>query len=185
MKKYILVIGILVFYCLSLFATQQDTTQVKKTPKKKKPVNRVYYGGNIGLSFGNYFRISVSPLVGYKLNPKASLGVKVGYEYVEDKRYDPKLTASNYGGSVFTRYRLVPQVYAHAEFAYLSYKYKVSDIETNREWIPFLLLGGGYIQQISPNAAFVVEVLFDVLQDSKSPYKEWDPFISVGVGVGF
>ena len=26
---------------------------------------------------------------------------------------------------------------------------------------------------------------FDVLNDSNSPYKNWDPFVSFGVGVGF
>ena len=31
----------------------------------------------------------------------------------------------------------------------------------------------------------MVEVLFDVLQDPKSPYKPWEPQVSVGVGVGF
>jgi hypothetical protein len=40
----------------------------------------------------------VAPLVGYKLNPKASVGVKVLYEYIKDKRYDPTMTASNWGG---------------------------------------------------------------------------------------
>jgi hypothetical protein len=31
----------------------------------------------------------------------------------------------------------------------------------------------------------VYEVLFDVLQDSNSPYEDWAPFVSIGVGVGF
>jgi len=29
------------------------------------------------------------------------------------------------------------------------------------------------------------EVLVDVLQDNNSPYEDWEPVISVGVGVGF
>jgi hypothetical protein len=35
------------------------------------------------------------------------------------------------------------------------------------------------------NTALMVEVLFDVLQDDNSPYEDWSPFVSVGVGVGF
>ena len=82
-------------------------------------------------------------------------------------------------------YRLHPRAYAHGEFAYMSYKYKSSDIETNREWVPFLLLGGGLIQPVSPRASLFGEVLFDVLRDSNSPYEEWNPFISIGVAAGF
>jgi hypothetical protein len=41
------------------------------------------------------------------------------------------------------------------------------------------------VQPISPNAAVFVEVLFDVLQDSNSPYDRWNPFISIGVAAGF
>ncbi|UCF64858.1 MAG: hypothetical protein JSW33_03220 [bacterium] len=189
MKKHFM------FYIFSLlltgmlFAQSQDTTQTRPkqqpTPKKKAKKSNVYYGGTLGLSFGNYFRINVAPMVGMRLNPKTSVGFKVAYEYIKDKRYDPALTASNYGGSVFTRYRLVPKLYAHAEFAYMSYKYKLSDLETDRTWVPFLLLGGGFVQPLSPKASLIVEVLFDVLQDSNSPYENWDPFISIGVGVGF
>ena len=59
--------------------------------------------------------------------------------------------------------------------------------ETERTWVPFLLLGGGFSQLVSPNVWVFVEILFDVIQDDNSPYKDnaWDPFISFGVGVGF
>jgi len=30
-----------------------------------------------------------------------------------------------------------------------------------------------------------IQVLFDVLQNSNSPYNRWEPFYSVGFGVGF
>jgi hypothetical protein len=179
---------------MSLIAQQTDTTQITQPPQQKEmkqqqkqesKTNKVYYGGTIGLSFGSYFRIAIMPLVGYKLSPKASGGVKFVLEYIEDKSFDPKLTSTNYGGSVFTRYRLLPQIYAHAEFAYLSYKFQTSSVESNREWVPYLLLGGGYVQPISPKAAAFVEVLVDVINDKNSPYERWNPWISVGVAAGF
>jgi hypothetical protein len=30
-----------------------------------------------------------------------------------------------------------------------------------------------------------VQVLFDVLQNNDSPYDDWEPFFSIGIGVGF
>ena len=145
---------------------------------------KVYYGGTVGLSFGDYFRFSIVPFVGYKLTPKLHIGGKVGYEYIEDKRYDETLTSHNYGGSVFSRVFPRPSIYGHAEFAYMSYNYKVSEAESDRFWVPFLYLGGGLVKSMGRTSVFV-EVLFDVLQDDKSPYEDWAPFISVGVGVGF
>lgn len=150
-------------------------------PKKKKPI---FYGGTVGLSFGDYTSISISPMVGIKLAPRVAVGLEATYEYIEDKRYSEKVTASNYGGSVFGRFFPIPKAYAHAEFQYLSYKYATSDFETDRTWVPFLLLGGGVVQPLSPRAAVTVEVLFDVLNDDNSPYESGHPWVSVGVGVG-
>jgi hypothetical protein len=150
-------------------------------PKQK----RVFYGGSIGMTFGNYTRFSVQPLVGYQFTPKLSGGVKGIYEYVKDKRYTPDLTASNYGGSLFSRLRFIPNAYAHAEFAYVSYEFRTASGGSERTGVPFLYLGGGLVQRLSPNASAYVEVLFDVLQDSNSPYDNWQPFVSVGVMAGF
>ncbi len=184
MRKSFLFIILVLFISSSLFAQQTDSTESK--PEKKTAVaNPVYYGGNIGLSFGSYFRISIMPLIGYKLSPQASVGLKLGYEYVVDKRYDEKLTSSNYGASIFGRYRVIPNAYLHAEFAYFSYKLQTANFESDRKWVPFLYLGGGYIQPVGPNTSLFVEVLVDVLQDDNSPYKAWDPVISVGVAAGF
>ena len=189
MKKTAAIILVLFVLAGSVFAQQKDSTTVKKSPPKKAEPSRIYYGGNIGLSFGSYFRISVAPMIGYILSPKTSVGAKIGYEYIEDKRYDNKRTYNNYGGSLFFRYRVIPQAYIHTEFAYMSYKYKVQtqlgNIDSDRQWVPFLLLGAGYVQPVSPNTSLFIEVLFDVLNDPNSPYEKGSPWISVGVGVGF
>nr|MCU0364988.1 hypothetical protein [Ignavibacteriaceae bacterium] len=141
----------------------------------------------------DYFYLGVYPLVGYKVTPKLSLGAKIGYAYVSDDRYEPfpALKTSNYGGSIFSRYRIIPQLYAHAEFAYWSYESINSfntlenTYNTDRYWVPYLLLGGGFSQNVGPNVWLFAEVLFDVINDENSPYESGDPFVSFGVGVGF
>ncbi|MGH7492610.1 MAG: hypothetical protein ACREOO_09455 [bacterium] len=192
MSKFKLLSMLLCCSTVSVFAQQVDTTASSTPPpppKQSAPApsgpSKVYYGGIIGFSFGDYFRISLEPYVAYKVTPKFSLGGKIRYEYIEDKRYDEKLTSSNYGGSVFTRFRPIPRIYAHGEFAYMSYSYKVSDLESERQWVPFLLLGGGLIQRAGARTSLYVEVLWDVLQDDNSPYDSSTPFVSIGVGVGF
>jgi hypothetical protein len=163
--------------------TPPPTTPPPAAPPKaaKSGPKRVYYGGTVGVSFGDYTRFSIVPFVGYKLTPRLHVGGKVGYEYIDGDNY----SSSNYGGSLFSRLLVSPRLYAHGEFAYFSYKYNASGLETDRFWVPFLYVGGGLIQPMGRNASAYVEVLFDVLQDEDSPYDNWEPFISVGVGVGF
>jgi hypothetical protein len=167
-----------------VLAQQTDSTLVPAPPEQPKATN-VFYGGTVGVGFGNPFRLSFQPFVGMVFTPKISGGLKVGYEYIRQENYGTTTTWHNYGASVFGRYRLIPRAYLHTEFAYYSYGYKVSELVEDRYWVPFLLVGGGYLQPISPSASAFVEVLFDVLQDSKSPYEAWTPWVSFGVAVGF
>jgi hypothetical protein len=194
MKKILLLV-ILPFSFLLADGTGENREKETKTIynpfKPAAAQSKVYYGGNVGFRFwNNYFYLGVYPLVGYKVTPKFSVGGKIGYAYISDSRVEPTFNTHNYGGSVFTRYRVVPQFYLHGEVVYFSYERQTFNIsnqqlEKERVWVPFILLGGGFSQMFSPNVWVFVEVLFDVLQDSNSPYKEWDPFVSFGVGAGF
>ncbi|HSW55903.1 MAG TPA: hypothetical protein VLH59_12510 [Ignavibacteriaceae bacterium] len=197
--KYLLFVLLLTGFLLaSIYAEEntltKSTTSSAQTTQPPAAESKWYYGGNIGFSFWNdYFYLGVYPLVGYKVTPKLSLGAKIGYAYVSDDRYEPfpALNTSNYGASIFSRYRIIPQLYAHAEFAYWSYE-NISSFNTvnntyntERYWVPYLLLGGGYSQNIGPNVWLFAEVLFDVINDENSPYESGEPFISFGAGVGF
>lgn len=171
------------------YALTKSTTSSAQTTQPPAAESKWYYGGTVGFSFWNdYTYIGIYPLVGYKVTPKFSIGGKIGYSYYNYHNTD--LSTNNYGGSVFTRYRVIPQFYLHGEFVYFSYEQQTYDLQTRkygteRNWVPFILLGGGLSQNIGPNVWAYVEVLFDVLQDENSPYEGWDPFISIGVGVGF
>jgi hypothetical protein len=193
---------LLILFAAGTACAQQDTTQLQSqrpdtvqqsvmapapepAAEASSAGGKVYYGMTLGMNFGSYFRISVQPMIGYAITPKLSGGVKAAYEYVKDTRYDVTYTGSNYGGSVFTRYRVIPQAYLHAEFAYMSYGGQTSAGSTDRYGVPFLLLGGGVVQRVSSSVSMYAEVLVDVLQDDNSPYEDWTPWISVGATVGF
>lgn len=148
---------------------------------RDEATSRWYYGGSLTMSFSGATRIGLFPLVGYKATPQLSVGGKVGYEYVKYSGF----SASNYAGGAFARYRFVPQAYAHGEFQYVNFEQPAVGGGSNREWVPFLFFGGGFVQRVGGRSSAYVEVLFDVLQDSGSPYKDWQPVVNVGVGVGF
>jgi len=183
MKSLLLFFACILFLFIPVIA--QDSTNADSPPPKPDIGQRIYYGGNLGITVGSYTRIGVYPLIGYKITPKLSGGVKIAYEYIRDNRYSSTYQTSNYGGSVFARYRFIPQLYAHLEYAQINYELYNALGESNREWVPFLLVGGGYSQPIGPRTWLNIEVLFDVLQNERSPYRAWDPIVSVGVGVGF
>jgi hypothetical protein len=177
-------------------ASAQDTTQVvtpqQKAAQQKPPgqkqasgAKKIYFGGNMALTVGSYTRIGIYPLIGYKFTPKLSGGLKIGYEYIRDNRWSETYETSNYGGSVFARYRIVPQLYAHVEYAQIIYNLYDALGNSDRQWVPFLYVGGGYSQRLGGNVWLNAQVLFDVLQDDRSPYRRWDPVFSIGVAAGF
>ena len=178
---YLLILALII----SFGSFAQDTIQVEETTPAKLDKSKIYYGGYLNLSFGSYTVIGVQPLVGYKISPAFSVGGQLTYEYFSDNRYADNYSTSNYGASLFSRYRVVPQLYAHAEFSAMKYDLYYYSGGGDRKWVPFLFLGGGYSQQITRNTWLNAQVLFDVLQNKNSPYSSWEPFYSIGFGVGF
>lgn len=168
-------------------ATPTSVAQSAGQQVKKPALNpsKLYFGGYVSGSIGSYTSIGIEPLVGYKLTPKFSVGGKLSYEYISDKRYSTDYSASNYGFSLFTRLRITQRLYSHAEYSAMNYKLYDSAGDSDRQWVPFLFLGGGFSQPVTKNTWLTAEVLFDVLQNENSPYKSWEPFFSVGFGVGF
>ncbi len=167
----------------------EETTSPNKKTSASKPKKNIrsnlFYGGAINLSFGSYMVIGIEPMVGYKLTPKLSTGAKIRYNYIEDDRSAKSYTTSTYGGSLFGRYLLTPKYYAHVEAASDNYEFFFLNGSSERDWVPFLFMGGGIIQPLSERTWLNFEILFDVLQDDKSPYDDWEPFFSIGIGAGF
>ncbi len=181
MKKITLFLTITLL--VSIMASAQDTLQKQKPRIPLK--DRIYFGGGVGLSFGNYTRIAAYPMVGYRITPKLSSGIELGYEYISDKRYNSTYNTSNYGFSVFSRYRFIPQLFLHVEYAMYNYELYYIDLSSQRKWVPFLFLGAGYSQQLANGVWAFAQIKFDVLQDKNSPYEAWAPFYNFGVSVGF
>lgn len=166
----------------SISNSKPATNTVQKKPFKDK----LYTGGNIGLSgnFSDYLSIRVSPLLGAKLTPKFYAGLGIEYIYTMDDRYDMNVNAHDYGARLFGQYDLIKKIFAHAELAGYNYDSYYTISSSDRIFVPYIWLGGGYRTMISKRSFFSVRVLFDVLQDDNSPYKSGEPQISVGFGVG-
>ncbi len=168
MKQFLL--SILLLSVFSQVSAQRDTLR-NNNPMKNKPLReRIYVGGDIGLNLGNSFAFfSASPLVGYRLTEKFSVGASIKYQW-----FRTDFTPSNhiYGGSVFSRYELFDQLLLHAEYEILNVTdYNVfSPTYGGRTNVHVGLVGAGYKYGNGKTYAQLM-VLYDLIDDSNSPYR--------------
>ncbi len=141
---------------------------------------RLFFGGDLGLSFGTITNIRIAPMIGYNLNPKLSIGVSPSYEYYKDKRSIPDFESTIYGGSAFARYFVLPSIFLQVSpevlnleklptFNNITNEY---DFNTGRVTIPVLLIGGGFSQRSPNGSGFFIGAFYDVIQDINSPYSD-------------
>lgn len=164
-----------------IFCAQLSFAQIELESEKPSFKERLYFGGNLGLNFGDIVFIEVSPLVGYMLSNKASVGTGVIYQYLEFRR--PSFSTSIYGGRVFGRYNLFESLFAYAEYEALNLQFINRDNQIIREWVPGLLVGGGYFIRFGSRqrSGLNVMVLYNLLHDPlRSPYPS-DIIFRVGV----
>jgi len=159
--------------------------QPQKPAEKASWKKKMYYGGYINFSLGSYTSIGIEPMVGYKIIPRLSVGAKIRYDYVKQDLYGETYEYSNYGGSLFSRLSLFKRLYLHAEYSTYNYESYTSINSSERIWVPYFFVGAGFRQALGGRASLNVQVLFDVLNNENSPYRDWEPFYSVGVSVGF
>lgn len=180
---------LLLFFC-TLTAVAQETPKQSFTDK-------LFFGGNLGLQFGNTTYIDVSPLVGYKVTEKFHAGIGATYIYENSKiRVSNssvlRFETSHYGGRLFGRYYVWENLFAHLEYEYLNLGYPdpvysftgtITDLEVDRQNVNSIFVGGGYAQPIGPNAAFVIMALWNINESQYSPYV--NPLFRLGVVAGF
>lgn len=177
--------SLLLFLALALSARTQE-----KTPDTRPLADRLWFGGNIWLSFGTFTSVQLDPMLGYRVDPEGRFTVGAGpsFWYFEDNRFTPKYSFTGYGYRIFTRYRFIEQAFAHAEFLNFNVDGARNELVgpiDQRFWVPHLLVGGGYIQRVGGRGGIYMQLLFEVLQDPNSIYYGMGPIFSIGGGVGF
>ena len=166
----------------------QEDSDVKGFDKSK-----LFVGGNLGLAFGTYTIVNVSPLVGYHFSQMFAAGVGLNYSYYgyDDGIY--KYAQSYAGMSLFGRVYPLRQFFVQVqpEVNYVwgtqtpdpGYQgYPTYKIPT--QFVPSLLLGGGAAIPTGPNGAIMISVMYDVIQNPLSPYYRQAVY-GFGYNIGF
>ncbi|TVR79006.1 MAG: hypothetical protein EA412_07180 [Chitinophagaceae bacterium] len=147
--------------------------------------DRFFMGGGIGAGFGTYTYVNVSPMAGYFVTDRLALGLGGIYQYFNYRPYN--FSTNIYGGSVFSRFYILENFFAHAEYEVINLEGFVIDntggiVERGRLNVDAFYLGGGYAQPVGRNSAFYFMALFDLLQSQYSVNR--NPVIRVGFMVG-
>jgi hypothetical protein len=189
MKRIVVIIGLV--FCSAIAFAQDEEIEQKKGFSKDK----MFIGGNFGLSFGDYTLINVSPQVGYRFNRFIAAGVGINGQYVSVKERDfsgnpfRKVSQGVVGLNIFGRVYPINNIMLQVqpELNYIFGKQRFynprQDFKIDAEIIPSLLVGGGAVLPSGGNNAFIIGVFYDVLQRENAPYGT-QPFINFGYNIG-
>jgi len=152
----------------------QNDSKKEKNPLAGLPFKeRLFLGGDFGLSFGTTTYIRIAPLVGYRVNPDFSVGVSPSYQYWKYSFPGGSIDQSIYGGSTFARQFLFESVFVQAEFELLNLEAASRSRESlldRRVNVPMFFVGAGYSQRTQNGSGFFIGVFYDLIQDINSPY---------------
>ena len=138
--------------------------------------DRIYFGGGFGLSGGSWgTSISLSPIVGYMVSNRVSVGMGVTYQYYKYQNGIYDYTDNRWGMQFFGRINLFKQIFAYGEYSFLNYSYFG---DTNdRRTASRLPLGLGLSQPIGPRSALNLVAAYDVLYDSQNQSVYGSPWV--------
>ncbi len=158
--------------------------------------DRLFFGGNFGLSFGSTTSIIVSPLAGVHITPRLSGGLGLRYEYYKSNYpgyvpYDTHI----FGGSVFSRFMVIQSIgeaiglgglntglFLQGEYEILSLESQYFDLSnpspSGRFNLHSVLVGGGLYQPIGRRSGFLITVLWNLNESYNSIYA--NPIIRIG-----
>ena len=160
--------------------------------------SRLVLGGSLGMVFGDYTNVDVSPLAGYRFSDYIAAGIAVNAQYGQFRSTDYYGTTVQrdkytiFGGGVWARVYPIQMLFIHIqpEYNFISQSttyYQTNDgkqVYKSNYSVPSLLVGAGYTQSLGGSVGVGISILYDVLQDDRSPYRN-NLIYRVGAGIGF
>jgi hypothetical protein len=181
MKRIIILFSLMA--CISPMIAQVEPPPRTSSSNREPFIDRLTFGGHLGLQFGNQTYVEVAPLVGYRITERLIAGIGLKYIYYKfDDRY---LVYSDhlYGGGPFARYLIFEELFVHVEHEVLNMRvYDYLTRTFQRKNISSVFVGGGYRQMIGDNSAIELMLLYNINESINSPYI--NPIFRVGFGFG-
>lgn len=190
--KRLLVLLFVFCFVIQSFAQQEEE---KKTGFQKE---KLFVGGNFGLSFGDYTLINVSPQIGYRFNRFLAGGLGTNFQYISLKERDwngnpyRKVSQGVVGLNLFGRFypieHLMLQVQPEGNYIFGKQKFYATPTQPEQTFkldaviAPSLLMGGGLVIPTGRGST-IMSVMYDVLQNQYSPYGK-QPIVNITFNIG-
>ncbi|GHA60198.1 hypothetical protein [Pontibacter akesuensis] len=167
---------------------QELPVQQETDEEQLRFIDKLYFGGSLGLQFGTFTNISIMPTLSYAVFPKVFAGVGAVYHY----KSGGGVNFNNYGGRGYLQGELVEigggALLAHGEVESLSVEYAYYDqmgrmMGKTRSSLTMPLVGLGYRQRISSKGSFDLLVLYNANDSFYNPYS--NPVIRFGLNIPF
>jgi hypothetical protein len=138
--------------------------------------DRIYFGGGGGFNGGTsggvkYISVSVSPVVGYMVAPKFSVGSGVSYQRTSYPDYN--FNYVQYGIMPFARYNF-NELFLTAEYNYINipvlYRNSSGYSSDSRVFRSRMLVGAGYSQSLGGRSRLNAVALYDVLYKANNGF---------------
>ncbi len=177
---------------------QKQPQENKKPPKQKSSfLKKVFIGGGFGAGFGSYTFINIAPVIGYRITPKLSAGLRLMYQYTTFDYFDlqsnktKKYKGNDFGVGVYSRLRVFGPVFLQAEYERLSYDALYLDGSGERTNFNSFMAGGGIAQSVGGKVGVFLTVLYNFSYDGFDQSNVWrfpynSPWVvRIGINAGF
>lgn len=195
----LLLVIMLVSFCLYSQAQVDDRFKSKKNKTEqtdsKEPLSsstesnngnktfkdKLVYGGNLNLTFGNNTFIYIAPTIGYKITDNFVSGVGFIYQYAKISRafntftgqFEPVSFESQiYGPKLFYHAFVYDSFYLGAQHEYLNHDVveNFTTGELANQWTMVMFAEVGYVQKLGEKGYIQLGIKYNLLHDYDSPY---------------
>ena len=169
-------IAILVILVTTLSVDAQLNTEIKENKKFEK--EKLYYGGDFLVSFGENSTLLLAPDVGYRFTESFSLGLGLNYRYHStlDQVTQERIPTNSYGANAFARWELGKDLFLISDFERINIEQDFPNEDKN--WTSFWLTGVGYQRSLGGEIKLNIQLLYDVLENPLTPH--YYPSIPIG-----
>ena len=187
---------IFILFIISTLSVRGQYLKEDSQKKDRKLFDKIFFGGNFGLSIGSITYIEIAPIVGYRHTERLSSGIGLNYTYYKEefRYYDNsgspqtwEYKSKVYGGKVFGEYLLfknpgetislnIGKIIAHGEIEELNVETYTHDQygymhQDGRKWITSVLVGGGISQPIGSRSSVNLLILYNLTEELFTPYQ--------------
>jgi len=171
---------ITVFAVLFLFGSISIISGQNRKEQPPPLRERMFFGGSLGLQFGTYTNIHITPIVGLWVKPRIAIAAGPNFTYYKDPYYETTM----YGGNAYVQFvplkdinKIIPigihmAIFLHLEDELLSLESAVWDPQnpSDRFTVNTLLGGFGISQQLGRRSALNLMFLWTLTNSGYALY---------------